>query len=148
MKFYIVFSILFMHVILYGKDIDIFQKYHTASIYNGIPKTPKYNSDSMDLLFYKSIKKVASSPVDFAGCCNVFQVYSGGGSISAYIIDTKEGKLYSFPDDYEGAGNIDFEITYKVNSSAICITGISANDDTVYNNQCYNFQQGEFFPIN
>ncbi|WP_324172498.1 hypothetical protein [Sulfurimonas sp.] len=131
-----------------AKD-DIFSKYPVNNIYKGGFFELVYDENKMSLEYYNTTKKELSKGVGFSGKYVVVITALGNMKIRAgTVVNVNNGKAYDFPTIYAIDDTLEFDIKFKKDSSAICISGTDAYNGKIYKNKCYNFKEGKFIPIN
>lgn len=141
----IIFFLVFVIVpVSYANDIN-----NNIQIYSGPRATLSENpSGNKDWDIYR--KKASLQKINFAGHYVIFTAGCGGGAICGEVFDVISGKIVStLPDEYIENDNPDsvFDIYFKPNSSILEVSGLSANDDTIYKSKKYQFNNNKFKSI-
>ena len=68
----------------------------------------------------------------------IFTYYCGGGAICGGIYIPDSVYIVNLPDNYKiDDERKEFSLSYSKDSNKVCVSGVSAYDDSVYNNKCY-----------
>ncbi|ARV74341.1 hypothetical protein [Vibrio campbellii] len=101
------------------------------------------HNERIDPIVENAIKEGLATGFNFDSNKLVFTYSCGGGAICGGVYLPEVGIVVNFPDNYIVDEQREFEVKNSIKSEKLCISGVSAYDKTIYENQCYILDENE-----
>ncbi|WCP69739.1 hypothetical protein LYZ37_17140 [Vibrio tubiashii] len=120
---------------------------NSCSLANSETSIPNLEGQGFTPEFERTFREVYAKGPNFNSEDFVLTYPCGGGAICGSIYDSSRSEFVAFPDDFIGASEVEkFKLKFSGSSNQICFWGQSAYTSQLYNNTCYDYENGYFNP--